>query len=300
MDLAQELSSIAGADNVFCDEPMKNHTTFQIGGAASYYVTPKNKEELIRLAALCREQPAPFCVIGNGSNLLVSDDGYDGVVISTGKLSGIVTDGDIITADAGILLSRLAREAAGESLTGLEFAAGIPGSLGGALVMNAGAYGSEIKDVLVSALILKEDGSIEDIPAEDLKLGYRSSSIPKEGYIVLEATVRLKRADKDEIFKTMEDLSNRRRLKQPLEYPSAGSTFKRPEGYYAGKLIEDAGFRGYSVGGAQVSEKHCGFVINRDHATAADVMALCDEISTKVEDEFGVRLEMEVKRLGDI
>ena len=277
---------------------MKKHTTFRIGGPAQYYVTPENKEAVIAVIRLCREEKIPYYVIGNGSNLLVSDEGWRGLILSTEKLCQCQVSGDRICAGAGVQLARMAKAAKEASLTGLEFAAGIPGTLGGALVMNAGAYGSEMKCVLISATVLKPDGDVEKIPAEALELGYRTSCIPREEYIVLEAEVQLEKGDMEAIQARMDDLAYQRRSKQPLEYPSAGSTFKRPVGYFAGKLIDDAGLRGFQVGGAQVSEKHCGFVINKDHATAQDVMNLCQAVKDKVMDRFGVELEMEVKRLG--
>ena len=285
MDFEKRLTEIAGAANVKLEEPMKNHTTFRIGGPARYFVTPENADALI-------------LVIGNGSNLLVSDQGYQGVVISTEKLDHCQVEGNQIRAGAGVKLARMAKQALEHGLAGLEFAAGIPGTVGGALVMNAGAYGSEMKNVLVDAVLLTKDGAVIRRTGEELELGYRTSNIPTEGLTVLEAEVRLQPGDKTEILRVMNDLAAKRREKQPLEYPSAGSTFKRPEGYFAGKLIDDAGLRGFQVGGAQVSEKHCGFVINRNQATAADVEELCRQVAEKVKEQSGVDLEMEIKRLG--
>ena len=242
----------------------------------------------------------PYYIVGNGSNLLVSDKGYEGVIIQIFKaMNQITVDGEMITAQAGALLSAVASRALDAELTGFEFAAGIPGTLGGACVMNAGAYGGEMKDVLENVTVLTEDGEFVTLAKEKLELGYRTSVIAKKGYIVVEAEIRLKKGNPAEIKAYMDELREKRVSKQPLEYPSAGSTFKRPEGYFAGKLIQDADLRGFQVGGAQVSEKHCGFVINKDNATASDVVELMRQVSQKVEEKFGVTLEPEVKRLGE-
>lgn len=297
----EKLLEISQESHVKTGEEMKKHTTFRVGGPAAFFVTPSGKEELAAVLRLCREESKEWFVLGNGSNLLVGDGGYDGVMISmTEGFSYVRRENgtDTITAGAGTLLSRIAVLAREESLTGFEFAAGIPGTLGGAVVMNAGAYGSEMKNVLSRVRVLTPEGTEKILSNEELELGYRTSCILKKGYIVLEAEISLKPGEKKTISETMEDLAERRRSKQPLEYPSAGSTFKRPEGYFAGKLIEQAGLRGYSVGGAQVSEKHCGFVINWDHATAKDVLDLCDAVKARVKENSGVSLEMEVKTLG--
>ena len=299
MDFEKRLTEIAGAANVKLEEPMKNHTTFRIGGPARYFVTPENADALILVIGLCRGEEKPFAVIGNGSNLLVSDQGYQGVVISTEKLDHCQVEGNQIRAGAGVKLARMAKQALEHGLAGLEFAAGIPGTVGGALVMNAGAYGSEICNVLSRAKVMTTEGEILELPAEELELGYRTSCIPKKNYIVLEAVFELTKGSKEAISSQMRELAGKRREKQPLEYPSAGSTFKRPEGYFAAKLIEDAGLKGFSVGGAMVSEKHSGFVINYNDATASDVMELCRQVREKVKALSGVELEMEVKRLGE-
>ncbi|MBT9778759.1 UDP-N-acetylmuramate dehydrogenase [Clostridium sp. MCC353] len=294
-----KLLEAAGSDFVKMGEPMKNHTTFRVGGPASWYVTPKDETALAAVVSLCRAENVPYYIIGNGSNLLVSDNGYEGVIVSMSESWNYCRiEGCRITAGAGALLSRIARAALDASLTGFEFAAGIPGTLGGAVVMNAGAYGSEMKYVLESARVLDREGRIRNLSLEELELGYRKSCILANGYIVLEAVLLLEAGDQAAVKARMDELAGQRREKQPLEYPSAGSTFKRPAGYFAGKLIQDAGLRGFRLGGAQVSEKHCGFVINRDHATAADVLNLCREVQRKVKDDFGVDLEMEVKMLG--
>jgi len=303
-DFHERLRGILAAGSIKTEEPMRNHTTFRIGGAAKYYVTPKTQRQFIEVAGLCRREKMPFYVIGNGSNLLVNDNGYEGVILSTECLtSWEITggpeggDGGMVTASAGILLSSIAKAAAAKSLTGLEFAAGIPGTLGGAIVMNAGAYGSEMKDVLCWVRILDQDGHVRQLAAQELELGYRTSCISQKGYVVLEAGLRLSAGVSREIYGRMEELARRRREKQPLEYPSAGSTFKRPKGYFAGKLIDDAGLRGFRIGDAQVSEKHCGFVVNRGNASAAEVTALCNEVVRRVKEVSGVDLEPEVKRL---
>lgn len=294
------LIDILGTESVLIDEPMKKHTTFRIGGPADYYVLPKTIEEVQQVMEACKEAEIPYYVLGNGSNLLVSDKGYRGVIIQLYRnLNQIEVEGTKIRAQVGALLSQIAGEALRHCLTGFEFAAGIPGTLGGAVVMNAGAYGGEMKDVLQEVTALSKDGEIKVLSREELDLGYRTSVIGREGYIALEAVIALKEGKEETIRATMEDLKERRTTKQPLEYPSAGSTFKRPEGYFAGKLIQDTGLRGFSVGGAQVSEKHCGFVINKDNATAQDVIELMKEVSDRVEAKFGVPLEPEVKKLGD-
>ena len=287
-------------ERVLVDEPMKKHTTFRVGGNADYFVMPRTTEEIQQVIALCKKENLPYYILGNGSNLLVSDKGYRGVMIQIYKeMNAITVNGDRICAQAGALLSKVGSVALEAELTGFEFAAGIPGTVGGAVVMNAGAYGGEMKDILASATALTEDGTILTLKNEELELGYRTSIVAKKNYIVLEAEYQLQVGDKADIRAKMDELKLQRVTKQPLEYPSAGSTFKRPAGYFAGKLIQDAGLRGFRVGGAQVSEKHCGFVINTGDATAADIMELMKQVSEKVYQEFGVTLEPEVKRLGE-
>lgn len=299
-ELGKKLLSILKEEQVKKDEPMKSHTTFRVGGPADYFVTPQTAEEVAKVIEACTQEKAPYYIVGNGSNLLVSDKGYEGVIIQIYKqMNQVKVEGAQIHAQAGALLSMIAKRALGAELTGFEFAAGIPGTLGGACVMNAGAYGGEMKDVLKSVTVLTDKGEVKTLAKEELELGYRTSVIAKKGYIVLEAVLELQKGEKEKIQAVMDDLKERRVTKQPLEYPSAGSTFKRPEGCFAGKLIQDAGLRGFQVGGAQVSEKHCGFVINKDQATASDVMNLMNQVSDKVYEEFGVRLQPEVKRLGE-
>ena len=293
-------NDLLGEEKVRISEPMNRHTTFRIGGPADYFLLPSTAEEVKKILEICKEKELPYFILGNGSNLLVSDEGYCGVIIQLYRnYGGITVEGTNIRAGAGALLSQIASAAKNASLTGFEFAGGIPGTLGGAVVMNAGAYGGEMKDVLKEVTVMTEQGEIMTIPAEKLEMGYRTSLVKKAGYLVLEAVISLKAGDVEEIKAIMKDLTEKRVSKQPLEYPSAGSTFKRPEGYFEGKLIMDAGLRGYQVGGAQVSEKHCGFVINKGNATAADVCGLMKDVQEKVQEQFGVTLEPEVKFLGE-
>ena len=299
-EIYEKLLGAADKNHIKVGEEMRKHTSFRVGGPAACFVTPAEDKELAAVIKVCRQEEIPFFILGNGSNLLVGDKGFDGVVISMDSFLGCNVNHEtgVMKAGAGISLAKLAQEAYKASLTGFEFAAGIPGTLGGAVVMNAGAYGSEMKEVLRGIKVVTGEGEIKEISACELSLGYRTSSIITRQYIVLEATIRLKEGDPVSIKNRMDELTRRRKEKQPLEYPSAGSTFKRPEGHFAGKLIEEAGLRGFSVGGAQVSEKHCGFVINKDQATAADILALCEEIKNRVYKNSGVKLEMEVKTLG--
>ena len=295
-----KLNNVIAKDSILIDEPMSRHTTFRVGGPADFFVTPKAKEEVRDVIRICKEAGMPYYIIGNGSNLLVSDAGYRGVIVQICKeMNEVKVEGDLVKAQAGALLSGIAAKALGAELSGFEFASGIPGTIGGACVMNAGAYGGEMKDVLESVTALTGEGKIIELGRNELELGYRTSVIAKKGYIVLGAVLKLERGDGEKIKTYMDELKEKRVTKQPLEYPSAGSTCKRPEGYFAGKLIEDAGLRGFQVGGAQVSEKHCGFVINRDHATAADIMELMRQVQIRVKENSGVDLEPEVKRLGD-
>ena len=295
-----KLTSVIAKERVYVDEPMSRHTTFRVGGPADFFVTPKAKEEVRDVIRICKEAGMPYYIIGNGSNLLVSDAGYRGVIVQIYKeMNEVKVEGDLVKAQAGALLSGIAAKALGAELSGFEFASGIPGTIGGACVMNAGAYGGEMKDVLESVTVLTGEGKIIELGRNELELGYRTSVIAKKGYIVLGAVLKLERGDGEKIKTYMDELKEKRVTKQPLEYPSAGSTFKRPEGYFAGNLIEDAVLRGFQVGGAQVSEKHCGFVINRDHATAADIMELMRQVQIRVKENSGVDLEPEVKRLGD-
>lgn len=295
-EMYKELAEIAGGHQVRMEEPLKKHVTFRTGGNADFFVTADSPETLAALVRYLKKVNQNYYILGNGSNLLFPDEGYRGVIIKVGRFSDdLVVEGTRIRAGAGVLLSQVANAAYQASLTGLEFAAGIPGTLGGAVVMNAGAYGGEMKDVIVSVTAIDENGEFVKLSNEELELSYRHSVIPERNLIVTDVTMELVRGDTNAIKSQMDELAAKRREKQPLEYPSAGSTFKRPEGYFAGKLIEDAGLRGFQVGGAQVSEKHCGFVVNKGEATTADILELVRQVQNRVSEKFGVRLEMEVK-----
>ena len=292
---AEKLKQAVSAGVFLTDEPMSRHTTFRTGGPADIYIEPSCAEELKQVLEICREENLTYTIIGNGSNLLVGDKGYRGVLISFGKPFGqVAVEGTQVRAGAGALLSVVAKQA-----LSFEFAAGIPGTIGGAVVMNAGAYGGELCQVLKETTVLTPEGEVKTLSLPELELGYRTSCVQKMGYIVLEAVLELQPGNAEEIRAVMDELASKRKEKQPLEYPSAGSTFKRPTGHFAGRLIQDAGLRGFTVGGAQVSEKHCGFVINRDHATSADILSLCRQVQEKVKEQSGVDLELEVKLLGE-
>ena len=298
-----ELQQAAGESRLLEQEPMSSHISFRVGGPADYLVQASDEKAVADVLSFCRKEQIPCYVLGNGTNVLVKDEGYRGVILQIGQNMSDISvrreeDGSaVICAQAGALLSAIAHRALEEGLAGMEFAAGIPGSLGGAVVMNAGAYGGEMKDILTSVRLLMPDGEIVTKTPEELRLGYRYSLVPKLSATVLSAEIRLAAGDREEIRAKMDDLAKQRRDKQPLEYPSAGSTFKRPVGHFAGKLIQDAGLRGYTVGGAQVSEKHCGFVINRGGATASDVLRLMEDVQRLVEKTSGVLLEPEVRIL---
>ena len=283
---------------IFENEQMKNYTTFKIGGNVDVMIKPTSYEEVSEAIKLCRAHKIPYYILGNGSNLLVADEGYRGVVIQIyNQLANVQVEENMIKAQAGALLSKIAHKAMENSLTGLEFAHGIPGTLGGAVVMNAGAYDGEMKNVLVSCDVLDEEGNIVTLTNEALELGYRTSIIQKKNYVVLGATMVLKQGNQEAIKDYMKELMCRRNAKQPLDKPRAGSTFKRPEGHFAGKLIMDSGLRGYQIGGAMVSEKHCGFVVNAGGATCKDVEQLIEHVQKVVYEKFNVQLEAEVKFL---
>lgn len=296
-----QVRRIVGSGNVREQEPMALHTTFRIGGPAEVLAEPENSGQLQELMQYCREEKKPWFILGNGSNLLISDRGYDGVMISTRRFDQInfteekSTQGIVLVeAGGGVMLSRLAACVAEQELSGFEFAAGIPGTLGGAVTMNAGAYGGEIKDVIVSATVLTPEGEIHELSREELAFSYRHSIVQEKNMIVLAAKFAFRRGDGNVIRNTIRELNARRREKQPLEYGSAGSTFKRPEGYFAGKLIEDAGLRGYRVGDVMVSEKHCGFVVNVGNGTFEQAIAVIRHVQKTVQEKFGVMLETEV------
>ena len=300
MNIQQQFTDLLGESRVLCAEPLSRHTTFRIGGPADYFLMPSTPEEMTGILKICAGEDLPVFILGNGSNLLVSDEGYRGVVIQIYRnWQDVRLEDHTIHARAGALLSRVSAMARDEGLTGLEFAGGIPGTVGGAVMMNAGAYGGEMKDVLVRVRAMSKDGTLHTYQADELELGYRRSRFSHSEEIVLEAELSLKQGDPDLIRERMQELNKERSAKQPLDLPSAGSTFKRPEGYFAGKLIMDAGLKGLRIGDAQVSEKHCGFVVNVGNATAADVYALIRRIQETVYRESGVMLEPEVRMLGE-
>lgn len=297
--VVETLKQFLPAENVFEKEPMKKHTTFRIGGEADCFVCVENTLQLKEVQAYLQGLQIPYYVLGNGSNLLVSDEGYRGVILEIGdKMSDIRVEGNCIVAQAGALMSKIAHVALEHGLTGFEFAAGIPGTIGGGVVMNAGAYGGELKDVITTVEVINRDGEILLLDNAAMEFGYRTSILKKQPYIVTEVKIALQEGAGEDIKATMDDLGKKRREKQPLEFPSAGSTFKRPEGHFAGALIMNAGLRGFQVGGAQVSEKHCGFVINKGNATAEDVKELIKQVQKEVKTQFGVDLEPEVIFLG--
>ena len=285
-------------ENVIIDAEMKKYVHFRVGGPADILLLPENKEQVIKSIQICKENNIPYFVLGNGSNLLVRDGGVKGVVIKLSEVKNISVYDEVIEAECGAMLKDVSNAALENSLTGFEFACGIPGTVGGAVFMNAGAYDGEISHDIESAEVIDNDGEIRTLSKEELDLGYRSSIIMKKNYIVLSARFSLIHGEVRKIKEIVEDLTYERESKQPLEYPSAGSTFKRPTGYYAGKLIQDAGLKGYSIGGAAVSEKHSGFVINKNNATAKDILDLIAHIQKEVKDKFGVDLHPEVRIIG--
>ena len=300
LNFYNKLTDYIEAERIYREEPMKKHTTFRVGGNADYFVVPKTEKEVERIVGLCKEEGMPYYILGNGSNLLVGDKGYHGVIIQICKeMNEISVEDNFLNVQAGALLSRVGNVALEAGLAGFEFASGIPGTMGGAVFMNAGAYGGEMKDIIEKVYVLDENGAQLELDRDALDLGYRHSCIPEKKYIVTKVVLELVPRNEAEIRSEMKELNEKRAEKQPLQYPSAGSTFKRPEGYFAGKLIMDAGLRGYQVGGAQVSEKHCGFVINKGDATAADICQLMRDVSDKVQAQFGVVLEPEVKMIGE-
>ena len=295
----QDLLTIVDENHIKRDEYLYKHTYTKIGGKADFFVTPKTYEEVQGLFRYCKNHDVPFTLIGNGSNLIVRDGGIRGVVCSLENLNKIWREENKIIAQSGASIIDTSRRALQESLTGLEFACGIPGTVGGAVYMNAGAYGGEIKDVLETCLVIDQNGEIIQREAKELDLSYRYSNIQESGEIVLEATFQLQPGNYDEIKAVMDDLTYRRESKQPLEYPSCGSVFKRPPGYYAGKLIQDSNLQGVRIGGAEVSRKHAGFIVNIDHATASDYIALIRHVQKTVKEKFGVELETEVRIIGE-
>ena len=294
------ISACVPGEDILLNEPMSRHTTFKVGGEAGCLVRISETGQIARIVPHLKEVGIPYFIIGNGSNLLVGDKGYPGVILQIGsRMNKLAVEGTRIRAQAGVSMIQAARCAQENGLAGLEFASGIPGTLGGGTVMNAGAYGGELKQVIKKVTVMDEQGEILEICGEDMEFGYRTSIIKNRPFIVLEILMDLNPGNKEEIRSKMEDLAKKRREKQPLEFASAGSTFKRPEGYFAGKLIMDAGLRGFAVGGARVSEKHCGFVVNTGTASAADIVEVIREVQRQVKDKFGVTLEREVIFLGD-
>lgn len=317
-DILNRLKEILGDENVKGHEPMSLHTTFRAGGEALIFLQVQTESQLVDTLKLIRDNGLDYYLLGNGSNVLVRDEGYEGVILTlsgdfveipdvreikageklTEKDAALDTDVIMYTVKGGYMLGKASKEASSKGYSGMETLAGIPGTIGGAVAMNAGAYGGEIKDIIYSARVMDKDGNIRTLKSGELALEYRNSLVLREGLIVLEATFLLKKGNKQEIDAKLKQCQDARREKQPLEYPSAGSTFKRPEGYFAGKLIMDAGLRGYQVGGARVSDKHCGFVINADNATATDILSLMKNVIDIVEEKFGVVLEPEVRVIG--
>lgn len=298
--IAKLLENMVGAQNLKINEEMKNHTTFKVGGSADILVLPDNAEKLCNIVRLCIREQIPYFNMGNGSNLIVRDKGIRGIVIKLfDNFNKYEVRDNIIEAEAGILLSRISNVALEHGLSGLEFASGIPGTLGGAVAMNAGAYGPEMKDVVIKTEYMDQSGNIHVVNGTEHEFGYRTSFIQKSGGIVLKSQMKLTKSDTKEIKKLMGELNKRRKESQPLELPSAGSIFKRPEGFYTGRLIEDCGLKGFSIGGAQVSNKHCGFIVNTGNATANDIISLIKYVQTTVKSKFGVELQTEVKIVGE-
>ena len=294
------IEKIVPQENILFNEPMSRHTTFRVGGAAKCLIKVNNKEQMKKLIPYLHMTGQNFFILGNGSNLLVGDKGYSGILVKLGEgMESVTVEGERMKISAGTLLSKAASAARENELTGMEFASGIPGTVGGAIVMNAGAYGGEMKQIVESVEVMNMEGEILVLDNDTMEFGYRKSVIKSRPFIVLETVLCLQKGKQEEISSKMEELSRLRREKQPLEYASAGSTFKRPEGYFAGKLIMDAGRRGFSIGGAKVSEKHCGFIVNSGNATAADIREVIDEVQKCVKAKFGVTLEREVIYLGD-
>lgn len=299
MNIYEQLVKILPKENVILNKPLNNHTYTRLGGNADYFVTPTTYDQVKSVVNLANETDTPFMLLGNGSNLIIKDGGIRGIVMYLGELSEVKIEDTKVIAQSGALIADVSKCALESELAGLEFACGIPGSIGGALFMNAGAYGGEIKDVLEKAMIITRDGELQTIYAHDLDLAYRTSNIPTNGYIVLEATFALEKGDVAEIKAIMDDLTFKRESKQPLEYPTCGSVFKRPTGYYAGKLIQDSDLQGVEIGGAQISLKHAGFIINKNQATANEYIALIEHAQKVVLEKQGVVLEREVRIIGE-
>lgn len=298
-EFISSLHKLIGKENIRYNEQMKFHTSFKVGGPADIFITPENYQEVCSIIRLCNNVSMPYYIVGNGSNLLVRDKGIRGAVVKLTKLDKIHVEGERITAQGGASLKEVSNRALMEGLTGLEFACGIPGSIGGAATMNAGAYDGEVSRVIERALVCDTSGKVIELSGAELEFGYRMSAILKYNYTVLEVTFKLCHGDRDKIRGRMEELTHRREDKQPLEYPSAGSTFKRPEGYFTGQLIEESGLKGYNLGGAQVSQKHAGFIINTGNATAKDILDLIEYVTKVIRERYGVELHTEVRIIGE-
>ncbi|MFC4388123.1 UDP-N-acetylmuramate dehydrogenase [Gracilibacillus marinus] len=297
--MMNDLAKLIDKNNIFMDELLKNHTYTKLGGKADFFVTPTKVEEVQKIVQYAKKEKLPFTLLGNGSNVIVRDGGIRGIVLNLKQFDGIRTEGTKLIAQSGARIIDASRYALEKCLTGLEFACGIPGTVGGALYMNAGAYGGEVKDCLESAIVVDEDGNVQKVLAEDLDLSYRKSNIAEKNYIVLEACFQLEDGEFDQIKATMDDLTYKRESKQPLEYPSCGSVFKRPPGYFAGKLIQDSHLQGKGIGGAEVSTKHAGFIVNKSNATATDYIGVIEMVQKEVKSRFDVDLEREVRILGE-
>lgn len=298
--LRQELEKLIDGECIYYNEPMKSHTSFKVGGPADILVIPKKTSEVVILLNFCKINNIPFYIMGNGSNTVVKDNGFRGMVIKLTEICNIAVDEKLVRAGAGAFLSTVSKEALKYSLKGMEFASGIPGTVGGAVTMNAGAYGPEIKDIIETADVIDMSGNFMRLSKDQLELSYRNSIVQKNNYIVVEAAFKLEPGNYDDIKNRMDELNFRRADKQPLNYPSAGSTFKRPEGgYFASKLIDDAGLKGLCSGGAMVSKKHSGFIINYDNATAKDILYLIEQVQKIVYDKFNVNIEPEIKIIGE-
>lgn len=298
-EISKRLAAIVTEDNLVLNKPLKNHTYTKLGGNADYFVTPQTIEQVGDVVRLAKEMDIPFMLLGNGSNLIIKDGGIRGIVMYLGELKQITIEDDVLKAQSGALIADVSKAAMDEHLTGIEFACGIPGSVGGALFMNAGAYGGEIKDVLTHATVMNRDGEVATLAATALDLDYRTSNIPEKGYIVLEATFQLAHGNYADIKAVVDDLTFKRESKQPLEYPTCGSVFKRPPGYFAGKLIQESHLQGVCIGGAEVSKKHAGFIINKSNATASEYIALIEHVQEVVKEKFNVTLEREVRIIGE-
>jgi len=298
--LVNIFADIVGYENIKLNEPMKYHTSFKIGGPADILITPVSVEMLEKVLEICKSEGVPYFIMGNGTNLLVKDKGIRGVVVKTsGKLKNFIVNNNYIEAEAGLLLPELSKIACENGLSGLEFASGIPGTLGGAIVMNAGAYGKEIKDVVIKTYYLTNEGELKIITKEEHQFGYRTSIIQKQGGIVLKSIIKFDKETREKILEKIKYFNAERRKSQPIDMPSAGSVFKKPDNYHAAALIEELGLKGFNIGGAQISTKHCGFIVNKGNATAKDVICVINHVQEKVKNVYGINLETEVKIVGE-